>query len=108
MRLTLPILALAAVAAPVAASSQPVEETVTVAIAYGDIDLATAEGRAKLEQRVEARLREACTIETNSRYGYGRDIVDQKCVNDARSAALAEAERLAAAQARGGRQVAAN
>ncbi|WP_298471192.1 UrcA family protein [uncultured Erythrobacter sp.] len=84
------------------------DKTITVSIAYGDIDLSTAEGRAKLEKRVEARLRDACTIETNSRYGYGRDIVDQKCVAEARTAALNEAERIAATDARGGRQVAAN
>ena len=106
MRLILSALALAAIAAPVAA--EPGEETVTVRIAYADIDLTSAEGRAAFEQRVEAELRAACTIETNSRYGYGQDIVDESCVNDARTAALAAAERIAANQSRSGREVAAN
>lgn len=108
MRLTLPLMALAAIAAPAAAVSQPVEDVVTVRIAYGDVDLSTANGRAKLEQRIEAQARAACTIERNSRYGYGRAILDAKCVTQTRIAALAEVERLAAAQSRAGRQVAAN
>lgn len=108
MRFTLPIIALAAFAAPATAGAPVGEEIVDVRIAYADIDLSTNEGRAKLEQRVDAQLRKACTIETNSRYGYGRDIVDQKCVSEARTAALAEAQRIAASQARSGRQVAAN
>lgn len=108
MRFILPIAALAAVAAPVSAASQLADEIVTVRIVYGDIDLSTSEGRATLEQRVDKQLRKACTIESNSRYGYGRDIVDQKCVADARTAALAEAERIAVSRARAGGQVAAN
>lgn len=108
MRFTLPFIALAAIAAPAAAALQPSEDIVTVAIPYGDIDLATAEGRAKLERRVEAQLRKACTVETTARYSYGRTTLDTKCVADARAAALAEVERIAAAEARGGSQVSAN
>ncbi len=108
MRFTLPLIALAAIAAPVAAAPQASEEIITVAIAYADIDLTTAEGRAQLEQRVEARLREACTTESSSRYNYGRPTLDAKCVSDARAAALAEVERLAAAETRSGREVSAN
>ncbi len=108
MRFTLPFITLAAIAAPVAATPQSSEETVTVAIAYADIDLTTAEGRAQLEQRVDAGLRKACTIETNSRYNYGRPVLDTKCVADARAAALAEVDRLAAAETRSGREVSAN
>ena len=108
MRSILPIIALAAVAAPAAAAPQSDEVIVTVRIAHGDIDLSTEEGRAKFEERVEAHLRKACTIESNSRYGYGRDILDAKCVAEARSTALAEAERLIAARSRAGGEVAAN
>ncbi|QFT76620.1 UrcA family protein [Erythrobacter sp. THAF29] len=108
MRITLPLIALAAITAPVSASAQSANDTVTVRIAFADIDLATAEGRAKLEQRIDTQVTKACTIETNSRYGYGRDIVDRSCVADARAAALAKAERFAANEARRGREVAAN
>lgn len=107
MRLLLSALALVA-AAPLAAATDAGEQTVTVRVSYADIDLASAEGRAALEARVDAKLREACTLEANSRYGYGRDIVDQKCVTEARTVALAEVERIAAAERRAGGQVAAN
>ncbi|MDJ0641301.1 MAG: UrcA family protein [Erythrobacter sp.] len=108
MRFALPLLAFAAVAAPVHATSLASDEVVTVRIAIGDIDLATENGREKFEQRAEARLRKACTIESNSRYGFGRDIVDAKCLAEARTAALAEAERVLATRSRAGGQVAAN
>ncbi|MEM6908101.1 MAG: UrcA family protein [Pseudomonadota bacterium] len=108
MRFVLSLLALAAVAAPAAAAPQTGEEVLTVRISYDDIDLSTAAGREALEQRVQVELREACTIERNNRYGYGRTIVDQKCMNDARAEAQAEVERVATAAARRGRQVAAN
>jgi UrcA family protein len=107
MRLLLSALALV-VTAPLAAATGAGEQTVTVRVSYADIDLSNAEGRAALEARVDAKLREACTLEANSRYGYGRDIVDQKCVTEARTVALAEVERIAAAERRAGGQVAAN
>ncbi len=97
----------AAVAAPVAAA--PADNgTVTVSVDITDIDLTSAEGRAALDARTEVKLREACTIQQNSRYHYGRDVIDQKCVADARIAVLAQAERVAAAELRSGREVAAN
>ncbi len=107
MRLTLSAIALAAaVLSPIAAANAA--QTVTVRISYADIDLNTAEGRAALEARVAAEARTACTIEKSVRYDYGRDIVDQKCVNDAREAAIAEAQRIAANETRSGRAAAAN
>lgn len=102
MRFILPLLAIAAIAAPAAA------ETVTVRIAYGDVDVTSAEGRAALESRINAKLRQACTTAPASRYAFGRNLVDSKCVAEARTAALAEVERVAAAEARTGRAVAAN
>lgn len=107
MRFTLPLIALAAVAAPVVAAPTA-EETVTVRINYGDVDVTSAEGRTAIEARINAKLRKACTLDGASRYTYGRGVVDDKCVADARTAALAEVERVAAAQARSGRAVAAN
>lgn len=107
MRFTLPLIALAAIAAP-AVAAPAAEETVTVRIAYDDVDVTSAEGRAALEARIDAKLRKACTVETASRYTNGRSTIDGKCVADARVAALAEVERVAAVEARNGRAVAAN
>lgn len=103
MRFTLPLLALAALAAPAAA-----ENVVTVKIAYGDVDVTSAEGRAALEARIDARLKKACVNPAAARYAHSRRAVDRKCVADARVAALAEVERVAALQQRSGREVAAN
>jgi UrcA family protein len=108
MRFILPIIALAAIAAPLAAAPHGGDEIVTVRIDYADIDLASAEGRAALEARIDAKLREACTMENNSRYSFGRTIVDQKCVAEARTIALAEVAQVAAREARIGREMAAN
>ncbi|MEL6528993.1 MAG: UrcA family protein [Pseudomonadota bacterium] len=108
MRFTLPLVALAALATPTIAAAQPSEDIVTVAIAYGDIDLTTEQGRAALEQRVDESVRKACTVKSKSRYALGRDVLDNRCIAEARAAALAEVERLAAAEMRGGRQAAAN
>ena len=102
MRFILPLIALAAVTAPVAA------ETVTLRVAYGDVDVTSTEGRAALEARIDAKLRQACKLEGAGRYTYGRTLVDEKCVAEARVAARAEVERVAAAEARRGRAVAAN
>jgi UrcA family protein len=107
MRFTLPLIALVAIAAP-AVAAPAADDTVTVRIAYGDVDVATAEGRAALEARIDAKLRKACTVEASGRYTFGRAVVDSKCVADARIAALAEVERVASAEARNGRSVAAN
>ncbi|QDH33771.1 UrcA family protein [Porphyrobacter sp. YT40] len=103
MRFTLPLIALAAVAAPAVA-----DDTVTVRVDYADVDVTTAEGRAALEARIDAKLRKACTIESAARYTYGRPAVDSKCVTEARATALAEVERVASLQTRKGRSVAAN
>lgn len=108
MRFVLPLIAIAAVAAPVVAAPQLEAETVTVRIAYGDIDLTSAEGRAALEARIDAKLRKACTVEGIARYSSGRTVRDDSCIAEARAAALAEVERVAAAEARSGRAVAAN
>lgn len=108
MRIALPLIALAAAAAPALAAPPVGQETVTVRVAYGDLDLTSAAGRAALEARIDARLRKACTVDGLARYAYGRPVVDQQCVEKARTAALAEVERLAAAEARRGPAIAAN
>lgn len=106
MRFAIPLLALAALAVPAAA--QTGEETVTVRIALADIDLSTPAGRAALDQRIEARITEACTIESKARYALGRTIVDEACVAEARVQASAMAQRLAAEASRTGGTVSAN
>ena len=107
MRYTLPMIALAMLAAPaVAAPAQ--DEVVTVRIAYGDVDATTTDGRAAIEARINSELRKACTVEASSRYAFGRPAIDSKCLTDSRTAALAEVERVAALEARSGRTVAAN
>jgi UrcA family protein len=103
MRFTLPLIALAAFAVPAAA-----EETVTVRIGYGDVDVATTEGRAALEARIEARLKKACALEGTARYTHGRTTVDGKCLTEARAAAKAELERVALRETRGAGGLAAN
>lgn len=105
MRFILPLIALAA---PAIALAAPADETVTLRVAYGDVDVTSTEGRAALEARIDAKLRQACKREGAARYTYGRTLVDEKCVADARVAARAEVERVAAAEARRGRAVAAN
>ena len=108
MRFLIPAVALAAIATPVAVAAQSGDARVTVRINTADVNLATDEGRAIVERRIESQITEACTIETNSRYGYGRDLVDEACVADARAAAFAAVERIAANERRSGGQVAAN
>lgn len=107
MRFTLSLIALAAVAAP-AVAAPSAGDTVTVKIAYREADLATTEGRAALEARIDAHLRKACALEPAARFGYGRPPVDSKCVADARIAALAEVEKAVALRQRSGRELAAN
>lgn len=107
MRFVLPLIALAAIAAP-AVAAPAADDTVTVRIAYDDVDVTSVEGRATLEARIDARLRKACTIETAARYNNGRTSVDNKCVAEARVAALAEVERVATLRSHSSRSVAAN
>ncbi|MEE4207086.1 MAG: UrcA family protein [Erythrobacter sp.] len=109
MRFTFPMIAIAVLSAavPAVAAPQGTDEVVEVRISYDDLDLAKADDRAVLEQRVEAQLRRACTLPSRPAYVVG-PLVDEKCVKEARSVALAEVKRVAAAEARSGRTVAAN
>jgi UrcA family protein len=107
MRFVLPLIALAAITAP-AIAAPAAGDTVAVRISYSDVDVTSAEGRAALDTRIEARLRKACILERAARYTHGRPAVDDKCVAEGRTAALAEVERVAAAEIRAGRSVSAN
>ncbi len=93
----------ALIASPVAA-----QDLVTVEVKTNSAELASAQGRAALEARIEATARQACAIETASRYNYGRTVVDLQCVAEARAAALAEVDRLVAVAELEGRQIASN
>ena len=79
MRLSLPLLALAALAAPLSAAPQDGGEPVTVRIDLADLDVTTAADRARVAERIEARER-----------------------------AMAALDRIVAAKTRKGRTVAAN
>ena len=63
---TLPFLATGAHAAAIDNSDTP-----RVEVHYGDLDLATVNGRAKLAQRISGAASEVCTTET-SRVEYAR------------------------------------
>ncbi|MFN3990339.1 MAG: UrcA family protein [Erythrobacter sp.] len=104
MRFTLPLIALAALATPALAT----EEVVDVRVSYADIDVTSEAGRAALESRVAAKLRKVCASQGVSRYNFNRTIRDEKCVADGLAAAKAEVARVAAAEQRRGREVAAN
>jgi UrcA family protein len=104
MRFTLPLIALVAVATPALAT----EEVVDVRISYADLDVTSEAGRAAFESRVAAKLRKVCATEGVSRYNFNRTTRDEACVADGLAAAKIEVERVAAAEQRRGREVAAN
>ena len=104
MRFTLSTAVLAlALTVPAAAA-----ETVSVRVDLAGIDLSSSEGRQAAEARVDAQRRAACTIEADSRFTFGRTIIDEKCLADARTAALAQVESVAMNAARSGGAVTAN
>lgn len=105
MRFITPLLSLAVLAAPATIAAQDNATTIPVRISYADIDLSTTDGRAVLETRIDAKLRDACSSKPSARYTYGRTITDKKCVEDARAQAKAA---IAQRNARGGRQASAN
>ena len=107
MRFTLPIIALAALATPAVASVDAAEEQVTVKISYGDLDLTTSAGVEALEARIEAKLRRACTVDTPSRFAYGKALRDERCIAEARADAMSQANRVARVQQNRASQVAA-
>ncbi|MFN4039582.1 MAG: UrcA family protein [Erythrobacter sp.] len=104
MRFTLPLIVLAAAATPALAA----EEVVDVRVSYADLDVTSDAGRAALESRVAAKLRKVCSAEGVSRYNFNRTQRDEKCVAEGLAAAKVEVERVAAAQQRRGREIAAN
>lgn len=104
MRFTLPLIALAAFATPVMAA----EEVVDVRVSYADLDIASEAGRAALESRAAAALRQACTVVSPGRYAAGRTKRDDQCIAEGLAMAKVEVERVAALQQRRGREVAAN
>ena len=83
MRFTLPLAALALLGT-VTAQAAPAEDTVTVRVGFGDVDVTTVEGRAALEARIDARLKKACSLEGTERYMHNRPAVDSRCLTEAR------------------------
>lgn len=108
MRFSLPLIALAAIATPSAAVAQAGVTEVPVRVSIENIDLTKAADRAALEERVETILRKACTVESNTRYSYGRKIIDGKCVSDARAEVMQAVSKVAATDARSSGQASAN
>jgi UrcA family protein len=108
MRLTACLIALCAITSPAVAAPQSTEEPVSLRVPYADLDLTLEADRSALEARVSASLRKACRASAGSRYTLGRKPVDEKCVADGIAATKVEVERLAAAEMRRGREVAAN
>ena len=104
MRFTLPLIALAALATPALAT----EQVVKVRVSYADLDVTSDAGRAAFESRAAAKLRKVCAAKGVARYNFNRTVRDEKCVADALAAARIEVERVAAAEQRRGREVAAN
>lgn len=104
MRFTLPLIALAAIAAPALAT----EQVVDVRLSYADLDVTSDAGRAAFESRAAAKLRKVCAAQGVARYNFNRTTRDEKCVADALAAAKVEVARVAAAEQRRGREVAAN
>lgn len=79
--------ALALVAVPATANT----ETVEVRVAYGDLDITSAEGRAALEQRIQRMAVKAC--EVADPLGRAPAKTDWSCVAATKRAALAQVER---------------
>lgn len=107
MRFTIPLIALAAIAAPLnAAVPAPAEEVVDVRIDVTGLDLSSASGREAAEALIEAELRAACTVDSASPYRL--QTVDTRCVEAARADAMAQVERMIASASRAGSELAAN
>lgn len=104
MRLTLPLIALAALTSPVLAA----EDVVNLRVSYADFDVTSEAGRAAPEARVAAKLRKVCTIEGVSRDTFNRTRRDEKCLSEGLASARAEVKCVAATEQRRGREIAAN
>lgn len=85
---------------PVAAEAAPVNETrFDEQVGHGDLNLATSEGAARLDERVRNRIRQLCQ-------NGGRDGASLRLERECRSSALADAGhqvRVAIANARADR-----
>ncbi|MEL6877183.1 MAG: UrcA family protein [Pseudomonadota bacterium] len=98
-------IAIAAIAAPANAGvPMPTTETVNVRIAVADLDLNSAEGRAVLKARIDAKLHQACEVESELRFR--TTTIDESCVSEGRAAALAQVEQRLAQRATSGSGVA--
>lgn len=78
----------AALATAAAAPATATTETIEIRVPHGDLDLSRADDRARLEQRVERMVIEAC--EVRSPLGRGAPRTDWDCVASAKEAALAQ------------------
>lgn len=81
--------ALAVFASPAIANTKG--DVVEVRVAYGDLDINSAAGRAALEARIEREVRQAC--EVRAPLGRQAPQTDWDCVATAKSEALAQVDR---------------
>ncbi len=80
--------ALSLVAAPAIANT----DTVEIRVSAAGLDLDTAAGRSALEERVEREARKACKAQ--SALDRGPEKTDWSCVEAAKTAALAQIDRV--------------
>lgn len=91
----------AALAAGLVALSAPAAAR-DARVSYGDLDLATAAGRAELDKRIDRAAAEACAAEPLTGSRIRKSSLVRKCVADARKAIDAQVARNAARHKLGG------
>jgi len=77
-------LALAVVAAALAVPAAAAEEAPRVGVHYGDLDLTSAEGQQKLDQRLERAAREVCGMNQTAVGSHLRSSHSRECYREAR------------------------
>ena len=77
-------LALAVVAAALAVPAAAAEKAPRVGVHYGDLDLTSAEGQQKLDQRLERAAREVCGMNQTAVGSHLRSSHSRECYREAR------------------------
>lgn len=73
-----------ALATPFAASAAGVAESQTVDVQFNDLDLATEDGRAELERRLDSAARDVCGMNDKRTGTRISDRESRKCFREAR------------------------
>ena len=77
-------LALAVVAAALAVPALAADEAPRIGVRYGDLDLTSAEGQQKLDQRLERAAREVCGMNETAVGSHLRSNHARECYREAR------------------------